>query len=205
VSRRNRKNVGKPNDNSAEVDDSTGTADISEADDAENSISKSEAKRRSLALQRVGEELVGLSQESLKKFNLPEPLLEAILDAKRINPNKHGGMNRQMQFIGKRMREVDAAPIIAQLAEMKAPSKKQTAMHHLAEQWRTRLLADASATGAFRKEFLPDDDATAPEELESLVAQSKEEYAKQSQPKYFRLLYKFLLKHITARASADEV
>ena len=89
-----------------------------------NSISKSEAKRRSHALQSVGESLVKLSPETLRKFDLPESLLTALLDAKRINPNKHGGMNRQMQYIGKLMRQIDAAPIIEKLDSMKAPSLK---------------------------------------------------------------------------------
>jgi len=40
-----------------------------------NSISKSEMKRRSLALQLVGEELVRLSPDTLRKFELPEHLL----------------------------------------------------------------------------------------------------------------------------------
>ncbi len=176
---------------------------IEDNDDDKNSISKSEAKRRSLALQRVGEELVGLSVETLKRFNLPERLQDAILDAKRINPNKHGGMSRQMQYIGKLMREADAAPIVAQLEELKAPSQKQNAFHQLAEQWRTRMLADESAVGAFRNEFMADDEVQTQDELASLVAQTKDEYAKQKPPKYFRLLYKFLLKRITQQAEAE--
>jgi len=166
----------------------------------ENSISKSEAKRRMTALQKVGEELVGLSVETLRKFELPERLLEALLDAKRINPNKHGGMNRQMQFIGKLMREVDAETIVAKLDNMKAPSQKQNALNQLAEQWRTRLLADATAVGAFKNELMADDDETG-EELAALVALAKDEYMKHQPPKYFRHLYKVLLKHITVAAA----
>jgi ribosome-associated protein len=168
----------------------------------ENSISKSEAKRRMTALQKVGEELVGLSVETLKKFDLPERLLEALLDAKRINPNKHGGMNRQMQFIGKLMRETDAEGVVAKLDELKAPSQKQNALNQLAEQWRTRMLADASAVGAFKNELMADDDDETAEALATLVAQAKEEYMKHQPPKYFRQLYKVLLKHITIAAAA---
>jgi len=166
----------------------------------ENSISKSEAKRRMTALQKVGEELVGLSVETLKKFELPERLLEALLAAKRINPNKHGGMNRQMQFIGKLMREVDAEIIVAKLDDMKAPSQKQNALNQLAEQWRIRLLADATAVGAFKNELMAEDDDTG-EALAALVTLAKEEYMKHQPPKHFRQLYKVLLKHITHAAA----
>ncbi|MEI6738180.1 MAG: ribosome biogenesis factor YjgA [Pseudomonadota bacterium] len=174
-----------------------------EDDLEENSISKSEAKRRMTALQKVGEELVGLSVESLKKFQLPENLLDALLDAKRINPNKHGGMSRQMQYIGKLMRTVDAAPIIEKLDTMKAPSQKQNALHHLAEQWRIRLLADISAVGAFKNEFMPDDDAASGEAFATLIAQARDEYLKQKPPKYFRMLYKDLLRRITTVAGTE--
>ena len=167
----------------------------------ENSISKSEMKRRSLALQLVGEELVRLSPETLKKFNLPEALLDALLDAKRINPNKHGGMSRQMQYIGKLMRQVDAAPIVEKLDSMKAPSQKETALHHLAEQWRTRLLADQSAVGAFKNEIMPDADAVETDALAKLVADASDEYLKHKPPKHVRVLYKFLLKRITEKAA----
>lgn len=174
-----------------------------EEDFEENSISKSEAKRRMTALQKVGEELVGLSVDTLKRFQLPEILLDALLDAKRINPNKHGGMSRQMQYIGKLMRTVDAASIIEKLDELKAPTQKQNAFHHLAEQWRTRLLADVSAVGAFKNEFMLNEDAAALEEFSTLIAQARDEYLKQRPPKYFRVLYKSLLRRITATAAAE--
>lgn len=174
-----------------------------EDDFEENSISKSEAKRRMTALQKVGEQLVGLSVETLKKFELPEILLDALLDAKRINPNKHGGMNRQMQYIGKLMRAVDAPSIIEKLDALRAPSQKQTALQHLAEQWRTRLLADASAVGAFKNEFMAGEDVSALEEFDTLIAAARDEYLKQKPPKYFRILYKSLLKRFTTAAAAE--
>ncbi len=155
------------------------------------------------ALQKVGEELVGLSADTLKKFQLPENLLDALLDAKRINPNKHGGMSRQMQYIGKLMRTVDAAPIIEKLDAMKAPSQKQNALHQLAEQWRSQLLADTSAVGAFKNEFMLNEDSVAGEEFMVLIAQARDEYMKQKPPKYFRLLYKDLLRRISVAAGED--
>ncbi len=167
-----------------------------------NSISKSEAKRRSHALQSVGEELVKLSPETLRKFDLPESLLDALLDAKKINPNKHGGMNRQMQYIGKLMRQIDAAPIVEKLDSMKAPSQKETALHHLAEQWRTRLLADQTAVGAFKNEIMPNAEPADVEELTALVANAADEYLKRKPPKYFRQLYKLLLKRINEKAAS---
>ena len=103
-------------------------------DESENSISKSQKKRNMIALQSVGEELVALSVDVINKMDLPDELRVAILDAKRIPNSKHGGNKRQMQYIGRLMREVDPAPILAQLQALKAPNQKQTAQHHRLEE-----------------------------------------------------------------------
>ena len=170
--------------------------------DDENSISKSQKKRDMLALQDVGEELVQLSVDSIKKFDLPEQLLSAILEAKRIPTSKHGAFKRQMQYIGKVMRNVDAAPIAERLEAMKAPNKKQTALHHLAERWRERLLEDATAVGGFLNEF-PEADRVA---LEQHIQATKDEKAKNRPPKHFRLLYQALHDAIVSqsRQSVEE-
>jgi ribosome-associated protein len=168
----------------------------------ENSISKSQKKRDMLALQDMGESLVRLSLDAIKKLDLPEQLLSAVLEAKRIPTSKHGAFKRQMQYIGKVMRNVDAAPIAEQLEAMSAPNKKQTALHHLAELWRERLLEDATALGGFLNEF-PDADHAA---LELHVRGAKEEKARSKPPKHFRLLYQALHDTIVlqSRQLADE-
>lgn len=168
----------------------------------ENSISKSQKKRDMLALQDIGVELVRLSTESINKLNLPEQLLIAVLDAKRIPTSKHGGYKRQMQYIGKVMRNVDAAPIAEQLEAMKAPNKKQTALHHLAERWRERLLEDETAVGGFLNEF-PEADRAA---LEQYIRGTKDDKAKNKPPKHFRQLYQSLHDTIVqqSRQTAEE-
>ncbi|MEP7154584.1 MAG: ribosome biogenesis factor YjgA [Betaproteobacteria bacterium] len=162
----------------------------------ENSISKSQKKRDMLALQDMGAELVELSVDTLKKMDLPEQLLTAVLDCKRIPTSKHGGFKRQMQYIGKVMRNVEAAPIAEQLQAIKAPNKQQTALHHLAERWRERLLEDATAVGAFINEFPEGDRAL----IERYVQASKDEKAKSKPPKHFRLLYQALHDLIVAQS-----
>jgi ribosome-associated protein len=169
-------------------------------DPAENSISKSQKKRNMIALQSVGEELVALSADVINKMDLPDELRVAILDAKRIPNSKHGGNKRQMQYIGRLMREVDPAPILAQLQALKAPNQKQTAQHHLAERWRERMLADATSIAAFVREF-PEADAVT---LEKLLAAAKDDHAKQRPPKNFRVLYQTLHKHIVNQFEREQ-
>ena len=150
-----------------------------------NSISKSQKKRDMLALQDIGEELVGLSNETINKLDLPDSLRTAVVDAKRIPKSKYGGMKRQMQYIGRLMREIDPLPIIEQLNSLKAPNKKQTALHHLAERWRERLLTDETALNAFANEFSDADRAL----LDRLIQGAKDDKAKNRPPKNYRLLY----------------
>ena len=166
----------------------------------ENSISKSQKKRDMLALQDIGEELVGLSTEAINKLELPDNLRTAVVEAKRIPKSKYGGMKRQMQYIGRLMREVDPLPIIEQLNSLKAPNKKETALHHLAERWRERLLADETALNAFVNEFVEADRAL----LGKYIQGAKDDKAKNRPPKNYRLLYSQIHDLVIAQSRTPE-
>src|ERR1700674_6053709 len=94
-------------------------------------ISRPRRKRQMTELQVAGAALVKLSREQLERLDIPEPLREAVLECKRFT--KHEAIRRQMQFIGRIMRELDTAPIAEQLAAIHAPSRRQSALFHLAE------------------------------------------------------------------------
>lgn len=77
-------------------------------------VSRSQKKRDSLALQQMGEALCELGESHLRKMPLPEILREAVLEWKRIKD--HEGRRRQMQYVGRLMREeADPVPIRAAL------------------------------------------------------------------------------------------
>ena len=100
--------------------------------------SRSEKKRQSLALQNMGEELTRLGPQEVKNLDLPADLKEALQLYARIGD--HEGRRRQMQFIGRVMREIDPAPIRVMLDARREVSAAATAALHKAEQWRDRLL-----------------------------------------------------------------
>ena len=100
--------------------------------------SRSEKKRQSIALQNMGEELTRLGPQEVKNLDLPPDLREALQLYARIGD--HEGRRRQMQFIGRVMREIDPAPIRAMLDARREVSAAATAALHKAEQWRDRLL-----------------------------------------------------------------
>lgn len=159
----------------------TTTATMSDSD----FISKSQKKRDMHELQAVGEQLIALSPDSLKRIELPENLLSAVLQAKDIPVSKHTARKRQRQYVGRLMRDVDVAPIIEQLNALKAPSRKQTALLHLAEQWRERLLRDDDGFDAFISEF----PHAASLKIRESIAAARDESARDKPPKNFRELY----------------
>lgn len=101
--------------------------------------SKSARKRQMHALQVLGEQLVSLSTTQLAKLNIDHPrLIEAVELAQRIT--HHSGKRRQMQFIGKLMRETEAGVIQQALDELHETSRKAKAREHVIEGARDALL-----------------------------------------------------------------
>ena len=112
-------------------------------------VSKTQMKKRMDELQDLGMELTRLSDETLKKIGLPEDLMQAVRDYKKITSN--GALKRQNQYIGRLMRETDPAPIRAFLAKLKGENRTHNAFLQRVEQMRERLIADDAAL----TEFLP--------------------------------------------------
>ena len=152
----------------------------------EDFISKSERKRQMTRLQDLGAALVKLSPEQLARIEMPESLREAILDCRRFT--KHEAVRRQMQYIGRIMRDLDAGPIADQLSQMLAPSKAQTAVFHRAEHWRTQILAEPDAVARFVREF-PEAD---PHRLRELAEDAREEKRTSKPLRSYRELFHVL-------------
>lgn len=109
-------------------------------------ISKTDLKRESDALQSLGQDLLTLRSDLFKKLELPEKLVEALQEAKRIT--NFEGKRRQMQFVGKLMRKLDEAEVeaIKQALDIQRNGSAEEKMAlHQAEQWRDRLVADDAA------------------------------------------------------------
>ena len=79
--------------------------------------SRTRKKNEALALQRLGEQLVGLPPSMLETIELPDELLAAIELARKIK--SHGARRRQIQYIGALMRHIDPQPIILALERIR--------------------------------------------------------------------------------------
>jgi ribosome-associated protein len=88
-------------------------------------VSRTQKKKVALSLQDLGERLVKLSDEQLKKLDLPENVLSAVKAAKTIK--KHVPLCRQMQYIGTLMRKYDPAPVREFLDALEGGDRRQNA------------------------------------------------------------------------------
>ena len=145
--------------------------------------SKSQKKREMLDLQAIGAALVALNDASLKNLDLPDELSAAIEEMRRTRG--HEGKRRQMQYIGRIMRQVDGASIAAKLAQLKQPAIRDVARLHGVERWRERLIKDPRAFAEWEA-FRPKSNLMA---IQQLVHEAREEAAKKRPPKAFRELF----------------
>jgi ribosome-associated protein len=78
--------------------------------------SKTQLKRQMHELQRLGEQLASLAPAQLARIDLPEALREQIELARRITARE--ALRRQLQYVGRLMRQADADAIRTALANV---------------------------------------------------------------------------------------
>jgi ribosome-associated protein len=151
--------------------------------------SKSEAKRQSNALQKMGETLVEAPRDRVKRVPMPEDVLDAILMCQTIT--NHEGRRRQMQFVGKKMRTLDETEIAAiqqAIDSWKGASKSETAAMHALERRREKLLTDDAALTVLLSEN-PELDV---QHLRTLIRNARKEQAENKPPKAYREIFQIL-------------
>jgi ribosome-associated protein len=164
-------------------------------DSAAPPLSKTKRKKEMLELQALGVALVELPESQLATMDIAEKLREAALAAQRIT--SHEGKRRQLQYIGRLMRDVDPAPIRAQLDALTGHSAQDAARHRRLEALREKLLADDDALTAYVAEH-PGADA---QELRTLIRNTRREQKEGRPPRAFRELFR-VLKALDTRTSA---
>ena len=137
-----------------------------------NEQSRTELKRESTELQKLGEDLLTLRPELMARLAVSEKLKDAVVEAKRIT--NFEGKRRQMQFIGKLMRLVEPSvldEVRAALSEQQGGSAEDNLRLHQAELWRDRLLGDDDALGA----WLTANADTDAQQLRALIRQARKD------------------------------
>jgi ribosome-associated protein len=122
---------------------------------ADERPSKSQRKRDADALQVLGRELLALPAARVQALNLPESLLGAMDEYRRTRSFE--GQRRQMQYIGRLMRQADPEPIRQAVADHKLGGARDSLRQHQAEAWRQELVADDAALARWLQAHGKDD------------------------------------------------
>jgi ribosome-associated protein len=134
--------------------------------------SKTDLKRESEELQKLGEQLIELREGLFAKLPLEEKLVDALAEMKRIT--NFEGRRRQSQYVGKLMRGLgdDQLQAIRDALESQRQGSAQDALSlHEAETWRDELIASDEALQRWLVRF-PQTDT---QQLRALVRQARKE------------------------------
>ena len=151
--------------------------------------SRTQRKRESDALQKLGEDLLDLPDSRLNALQMGETLRFALRDAKKITA--HGARRRQLQYIGKLMRQVDPQPFEEAVAAFRLGHAQDQLRLHQLEFVRTELIASDEALQAYIAEH-PGVDV---QQLRSLVRSARKDAAANPEARSgrgFRELFQFL-------------
>ena len=134
--------------------------------------SRTDLKRESTELQKLGEALLTLRADLLARLPLSDKFKDAILEAKRIT--NFEGKRRQMQYIGKMMRKLEAdevEQVRAALDEQANGSAADNLALHQAELWRDRLISQDDAAGQWIAQY----PSTDTQQLRALIRQARKD------------------------------
>lgn len=149
-------------------------------------VSKSEIKRDAEDLKQLGEKLVNLTKANLTKVPLDDSLKDAIELAQRLQKEAR---RRQLQYIGKLLRSIDAEPIREALEKIENKHNQQQVMLHKLEILRDELVAkgDAALTNLLNKH--PSADR---QQLRNLIRAAQKEKEQNKPSKAYREIYQIL-------------
>ncbi|WP_279610177.1 MULTISPECIES: ribosome biogenesis factor YjgA [Burkholderia] len=151
--------------------------------------SKSQLKREMHELQVLGQALVDLPKDALKRMPMPESLSDAVREARRITD--HEGKRRQLQYVGRVMRTLtddETAALRTALDAQRGVNKAATARLHWIERTRDQLLANDDALTEFLRQH-PDADI---QEGRTLIRNARKEAQQGKPPRYFRELFQWI-------------
>lgn len=154
--------------------------------DENDVVSKSQRKRDALALQSLGDELVRLSPAELDKVPLSEALREAVAGARSMTK---GAYRRQIRYLGRLLRDIDAREIRAAVEDLRAASDEAKARLRRLERWRERLVEEGDEALRELLEAHPHADR---QQLRQLIRNARRERDEGRAPHSYRQLFQFL-------------
>ncbi|MCG6909496.1 MAG: DUF615 domain-containing protein [Deltaproteobacteria bacterium] len=149
--------------------------------------SRTQKKNEARALQKMGEQLLGLTPEQLEQIDLPKELMEALKEARGMT--SHGARRRQVKYIGALVRETDPLPIREALENIRRGDHEKAAVFKQVERWRDALKAGDTA---LIEEILASCPGAQRQRLTQLTRSAQAEFGSQSGAKASRALFRYL-------------
>jgi ribosome-associated protein len=156
--------------------------------------SKTQLKQASEELKKLGLELMSLTKGERQKLALDDELEQALELAAKINRKKEG-FRRQVQLVGKLLRQRDVAPIKLHLDKLKNAHTHDVQLFHALELKRDLLIKQGD-DGV--QSLLEDHPQLDRQKLRQLLRTINKEQQENKPPAASRALFKYLREHITS-------
>lgn len=150
-------------------------------------ISKSQRKRDAQLLKSLASKLIRLSASQLARVPLEATVREAVQEAQQIRSHVAG--KRQLQFIAKQLRRIDATPIRKIIDSFQNKSRQLSARQYRVENWRDFLLesGDAALGKLLQQRHQADRQA-----IRQLIRNVQREALRENPPASSRALFRLL-------------
>ena len=158
--------------------------------DKDSVISKTELKKDSKKIQEFGRKISELTTNNIEAFKFPSNIYEATIDLKNIKSNS--AKKRQVQYLGKLLREIDLTDAFLIMKQLKVSSQKEIQRNHIIEDWRDKLLSNNDSITQFVDEYPKIDRQSLRQTISNAQKDNKS-------PKYSRQLFKLIKDIIMAK------
>tara|TARA_B110000196_G_scaffold260175_1_gene231364 strand:+ start:262 stop:753 length:492 start_codon:yes stop_codon:yes gene_type:complete len=158
--------------------------------DKDSVISKTELKKDSKKIQEFGRRISELTINNIEAFKFPSNIYEATIDLKNIKSNS--AKKRQVQYLGKLLREIDLTDAFLIMKQLKVSSQKEIQRNHIIEDWRDKLLSNNDSITQFVDEYPKIDRQSLRQTISNAQKDNKS-------PKYSRQLFKLIKDIIMAK------
>ena len=158
--------------------------------DKNSVISKTELKKDSKKIQEFGRRISELTINNIEAFKFPSNIYEATIGLKNIKSNS--AKKRQVQYLGKLLREMDLTDAFLIMKQLKVSSQKEIQRNHIIEDWRDKLLSNNDSITQFVDEYPKIDRQSLRQTISNAQKDNKS-------PKYSRQLFKLIKDIIMAK------
>jgi ribosome-associated protein len=149
-------------------------------------VSKTELKKDSKKIQQFGRKISELTINNIEAFKFPLNIYEAVIGLKNLKSNS--AKKRQVQYLGKLLREIDLTDAFLVMKQLKVSSQKEIQRNHIIEGWRDKLLSNNNSITEFVDEYPKIDRQS----LRQTISNAQKEKKDNKPPKYSRQLFKLI-------------